>query len=110
MGVDVFDAVVGAVGFGPDGALLWGAFTDDFSSGVADDVFGRLVDDDDAGEIVVVQRDFFSGLDDDFHDPRAIILEDGLVPFGSGFGVMRTRGEEQAKKTCEEERLHEVEA
>ncbi len=83
--VDVLNAVVGAVCFGPDGALWWGAFADDLSGCVSDDVFGGAMDDDDSGEVVVVKGDFIARCRDDLHDTDALVFEDGLVTLGGRF-------------------------
>lgn len=37
------------------------------------------MDDDDGWEVVVVEGDFFTGWEDDFHDAGAVIFEDGMV-------------------------------
>jgi len=106
--VDIFDAVVRAVGLGPDAASGWGSFADDFACGVTNDVFGGLVNDDDAGEVVVMERDLSTGWVDDFHDADALIFEDRGVAFWRCLRRrLRTGRGEQAQGACEEkERFH----
>ena len=105
--IDVFDAVVGAVCFGPDRAFGRGGFADDFAGSVADDVFGGTVDDDHSGEIVVMERDFFAGFGEDFHHADAVVFEDGFVTDGGGFErferMLGARRDEQADEACEDE-------
>lgn len=86
--IDVFDTIVRTVGLCPDSASGWGAFADDFTRGVVDDVFGGAMDDDDAGEIMVVKGDFTAGRDYNFHDANATVFKHGGVTFGSGFEFM----------------------
>ena len=39
------------------------------------------MDDDDCGEVVVVEGDFFTWWEDDFHDAGAVVFEDGVMAF-----------------------------
>lgn len=50
------------------------------------------MDDDDCGEVVVVEGDFFSGREDDFHDAGAVVFKDGVVACWGRLEVMVATG------------------